>query len=213
MKSDVMNMNGEVVSERELAPELFETVVRVTLLQQALVRQQANARQGNHKTKTRSEVRGGGRKPWRQKGTGRARQGTIRAPHWVGGGTVFGPVPRSYRQKMPRRMRRAAIRSALSSQAREGEGGILLLDKLELPEGKTRQLQQVLTALGVNGKRTLLVCTDPKAGVVRAARNLPRLTTLHYAYLNVRDLLQSDVVIITLDALQGIEDWLGGDAA
>ena len=211
MKSDVMNMNGEVVNEAELAPELFETVVRATLLQQALVRQLANARQGNHKTKTRSEVRGGGRKPWRQKGTGRARQGTIRAPHWVGGGTVFGPTPRSYRQKMPKRMRRAAIRSALSAQAREG--GILLLDSLELPEGKTRQMQQVLTALGVNDKRTLLVCADPKAGIVQAARNLPRLATLHYAYLNVRDLLQSDVVIITLDALQGIEDWLGGDAA
>ena len=99
MKSEVLNMSGEVVSEAELAPELFEAVVRVTLLQQALVRQLANARQGNHKTKSRSEVRGGGRKPWRQKGTGRARQGTIRAPHWVGGGTVFGPTPRSYNQR------------------------------------------------------------------------------------------------------------------
>ncbi len=206
-----MNMSGEVVREAELAPALFETVVRVTLLQQALVRQQANARQGTHKTKTRSEVRGGGRKPWRQKGTGRARQGSIRAPHWVGGGTVFGPVPRSYRQKMPRRMRRAAVRSALSAQAREG--GIRLLDSLELPEGKTRQLQQVLTAWGVHGQRVLLVYAEKPEGVMRAARNLPRLTTLHYAYLNVRDLLQSDVVILTLDALQGIEDWLGDDAA
>ncbi len=211
MKSDVVNMNGDVVSEVELAPALFETVVRVTLLQQALVRQRANARQGNHKTKTRSEVRGGGRKPWRQKGTGRARQGTIRAPHWVGGGTVFGPVPRSYRQKMPKRMRRAAVRSALSAQAREGR--IRLLDRLELPEGKTRRMQQVLTAWGVQDQRTLLVYADKKAGVVQAARNLPRLTPLHYAYLNVRDLLQSDVVIITLDALQGMEDWLGEDAA
>ncbi len=211
MKADVMNMRGEVVREAELAPALFETVVRVTLLQQALVRQQANARQGTHKTKTRSEVRGGGRKPWRQKGTGRARQGSIRAPHWVGGGTVFGPVPRSYRQKMPRRMRRAAVRSALSAQAREG--GIRLLDSLELPEGKTRQMQQVLTAWGVHGQRVLLVYAEKPEGVMRAAQNLPRLTTLHYAYLNVRDLLQSDVVILTLDALQGIEDWLGDDAA
>lgn len=211
MKSDVVNMNGDVVSEAELAPALFETVVRVTLLQQALVRQRANARQGNHKTKTRSEVRGGGRKPWRQKGTGRARQGTIRAPHWVGGGTVFGPVPRSYRQKMPKRMRRAAVRSALSAQAREGR--IRLLDRLELPDGKTGRMQQVLTAWGVHDQRTLLVYADKKTGVVRAARNLPQLTTLHYAYLNVRDLLQSDVVIITLDALRGIEDWLGEDAA
>ncbi len=211
MKSNVVNMQGEVVSEAELAPALFETVVRTTLLQQALVRQLANARQGTHKTKTRSEVRGGGRKPWRQKGTGRARQGTIRAPHWVGGGTVFGPTPRSYRQKMPKRMRRAAVRCALSSQARDG--GILLLDSLELPEGKTRQMRQVLTDLGVNGKRTLLVYADKKAEVVQAAQNLPRLALLNYAYLNVRDLLQSDVVIITLDALRGIEDWLGEDAA
>ncbi len=207
MKSDVLNMSGEVVSEAELAPELFEAVVRVTLLQQALVRQLANARQGNHKTKTRSEVRGGGRKPWRQKGTGRARQGTIRAPQWVGGGTVFGPTPRSYAQRMPKRMRRAAVRSALSSQAQEG--GIMLLDNLEMPGGKTRQMQQMLAALGVSEKRALLVCADKKEEVVRAAQNLPRITTLHFAYLNVRDLLQSDVIVITLDALQGIENWLG----
>lgn len=211
MKVNVLNINGEVVSEAELAPDLFETVVRTTLLQQALVRQLANARQGNHKTKTRSEVRGGGRKPWRQKGTGRARQGTIRAPHWVGGGTVFGPTPRSYQQKMPKRMRRAALRSALSSQAREG--GILVLDSLNLADGKTRQMQQVLTALGVNDKRTLLVYADKKEEIVRAAQNLPRLKILNFAYLNVRDLLQSDVVVITLDALEGIENWLGEVAA
>lgn len=207
MKVDVLNMGGDVVGEAELAADLFDTVVRVTLLQQALVRQLANARQGNHKTKTRSEVRGGGRKPWRQKGTGRARQGTIRAPQWVGGGTVFGPTPRSYKQKMPKRMRRAALRSALSSQAREG--GILLLDSLNLKEGKTRQMQQMLTSLGVNDQRTLLVYADKKAEVVRAAQNLPRLTTLNFAYLNVRDLLRSDVVVITLEALKGIESWLG----
>ncbi len=210
MKSEVLNMSGEVVSEAELAPELFEAVVRVTLLQQALVRQLANARQGNHKTKNRSEVRGGGRKPWRQKGTGRARQGTIRAPQWVGGGTVFGPTPRSYNQKMPKRMRRAAVRSALSSQAREG--GIMLLDSLEMPGGKTRQMQQMLASLGVSEKRALLVYADKKEEVVRAAQNLPRVTTLQFAYLNVRDLLQSDVIVITLAALQGIENWLGEES-
>lgn len=211
MKSNVLNMSGEVVSETELAPELFETVVRTTLLKQALVRQLANARQGNHKTKTRSEVRGGGRKPWRQKGTGRARQGTIRAPHWVGGGTVFGPTPRSYRQKMPRRMRRMAVRSALSAQAREGR--ILVLDELNLPEAKTRLMAQALTALGVQGKRTLLVYKEKHDAAARAASNLPRLKLLNWAYLNVRDLLYSDAVIITLEALSALEDWLGDEVA
>lgn len=206
MKANVINAAGEVVGESELAPSVFEAPISRPLMQQALVRQLANARRGTHKTKTRGEVKGGGRKPWRQKGTGRARQGTIRAPQWVGGGTVFGPAPRSYAQRMPKRMRRAALRSALSVKATDG--AVIVLDKLELPAAKTRHARQMLAALGLEGQRLLIAYADKNDAALRATRNLDQICALSYRYLNVRDVLQCHALVLTVDALRGVETWL-----
>lgn len=206
MKTNVINAVGEIVGESELAASVFEAPISRPLMQQALVRQLANARRGTHKTKTRGEVKGGGRKPWRQKGTGRARQGTIRAPQWVGGGTVFGPTPRSYAQRMPKRMRRAALRSALSVKATDG--AVIVLDQLEWPEAKTRHARRLLAALGLEGQRLLLAYADPNEEALRATRNLGQVCALPYPYLNVRDVLQCNALILTVDALRGVEAWL-----
>lgn len=206
MKTNVINAVGEIVGESELAASVFEAPISRSLMQQALVRQLANARRGTHKTKTRGEVKGGGRKPWRQKGTGRARQGTIRAPQWIGGGTVFGPTPRSYAQRMPKRMRRAALRSALSVKATDG--AVIVLDQLEWPEAKTRHARRLLSALGLEGQRLLLAYADPNEEALRATRNLGQVCALPYPYLNVRDVLQCNALILTVDALRGVEAWL-----
>ena len=175
-------------------------------MHQALVRQLANARLGTHKTKGRSEVRGGGRKPWRQKGTGRARQGSIRSPQWRGGGTVFGPVPRSYRQKMPRKMRRQALRSALSVKAADSQ--LVFLSALELEAPKTKEISAILGNLGVEGSALILLPERDEA-VLRAVRNLPNVRTLVAQYLNVRDLLKFDTILVPLSALEVIEGFLG----
>ena len=158
MRVPVWNMEGQQVGEVELRPEVFEAPVHIPLMHQALVRQLANARLGTHKTKTRGEVHYSGRKMWPQKHTGRARQGDRGAPHWYHGGVVFGPRPRSYEQKMPKKMRRAALRSALSAKAREGQ--ILVLDRLELSEPRTRLMKEVLERLPV-GKSALILLAGP----------------------------------------------------
>lgn len=211
MKTNVVNAAGEVVGELELASAVFEADVNRGLMHQALLRQLANARLGTHKVKTRSEVQGGGRKPWRQKGTGRARQGTIRAPNWVGGGTVFGPTPRSYVQAMPKRMRRAAVRSALS--ARAAAGAIRIVDEFALSQAKTRAAQDMLTALGIQDQRVLIVYAVRNEAAMRATRNLPQVTLLHYMYANVRDVMQCDVMLLSQDAVAGLESWLDEGAA
>jgi large subunit ribosomal protein L4 len=146
MQVPVYNIQGEQVSEAELRDDIFAVRVNEALMHQALVRQLANARLGTHKAKTRGEISGGGRKPWRQKGTGRARQGSIRAPHWRGGGTVFGPAPRSYEQKMPRKMRRQALRSALSVKASASQ--VKVLDAFEMSEPRTKEVVRILEGLG-----------------------------------------------------------------
>ncbi len=210
MKTNVVNATGQVVGELELASAVFEADINRGLMHQALLRQLANARLGTHKVKTRSEVRGGGRKPWRQKGTGRARQGTIRAPNWVGGGTVFGPTPRSYVQAMPKRMRRAAVRSALSAQA--AAGAVRVLEEFALPQPKTRAARDLLAALGIQEQRVLIVYATRNEEAMRAVRNLPQVTLLHYMYANVRDVLQCDVMLVSQDALAGLEAWLGEEA-
>jgi len=166
----------------------------------------ANARLGTHKTKTRGEVSGGGRKPWRQKGTGRARHGSIRAPQWRGGGTVFGPRPRSYRQKMPKKMRHLAYKSALSVKAKEGQ--IIVLDKLEMPEPKTKAMAALLDALAVDSS-ALILLPERNENVEKSARNLPGVKTLRAQYLNVRDLLGYDYLVMPLGALEVIESILG----
>lgn len=205
MRVPVWNMEGQQVGEVELRPEVFEAPVHIPLMHQALVRQLANARLGTHKTKTRGEVHYSGRKMWPQKHTGRARQGDRGAPHWYHGGVVFGPRPRSYEQKMPKKMRRAALRSALSAKAREGQ--ILVLDRLELSEPRTRLMKEVLERLPV-GKSALILLAGPNENVKRAVRNLPNVAYLHAMCLNIRDLFKYETLIIPRDALAVIEDWL-----
>lgn len=206
MEVPVHNVAGETVDHIELRDDIFGLPPHETVMYQALVRQLANARRGTHKAKTRNEVRGGGRKPWRQKGTGRARQGSIRAPQWRGGGTVFGPTPRSYRQKMPRKMRRLALKSALSVKAADAR--IVVLDALEMDEPKTKGMLYVLDDLGIDSS-ALILLSDRDDTVELSARNIPDVKTLRASYLNVRDLLVYDYVIMPLGALQVIEGVLG----
>jgi large subunit ribosomal protein L4 len=206
MQVPVYNIQGEQVSETELRDDIFAVPVNQALMHQALVRQLANARLGTHQTKTRGEVRGGGRKPWRQKGTGRARQGSIRAPHWRGGGTVFGPTARSYKQKMPRKMRRQALRSALSVKVSESQ--VKVLDAFEMGEPKTKELLRILEGLGV-GSSVLILLPQSDQAVLRSVHNLPKVRTLVAQYLNVRDLLQYDHILMPLASLEVIEGILG----
>lgn len=207
MQLPVLNMAGEQVGEVELSDAIFATQINQGLMHQALVRQQANARAGTHKTKTRSEVRGGGRKPWRQKGTGRARQGSIRAPQWVGGGTVFGPQPRSYAQKMPQKMRHAALRSALSAKA--GSSQIVVVDELAMAAPKTKEMVKALNALGLAGKSALVLIAEKNEAVEASARNLPKVKMLLSSYLNIQDLLGYDVLVLSKAAVDHIHTWLG----
>mgnify|MGYP003574365952 FL=1 len=209
MNVDVFNMKGKKVDAVELPAEIFEVPVNVDLMHQAYIRQMANARLGTHSTKTRSEVRGGGRKPWRQKGTGRARQGSIRSAQWVGGGKIHTPKPRSYSKKMPRKMRQAALRSALSSKAAAAE--VVVLDELTLPETKTRLMAEAIERL-VGDASALIIIPEKSSTfdvVEISTRNLPEAKTLMVNYLNVRDLLGYDKVILPLQALDMISDHLG----
>jgi large subunit ribosomal protein L4 len=206
MQVSLMNMMGETVGEVELLDSIFAAPVNKPLMHQALTRQLANARLGTHKTKGRSEVAGGGRKPWRQKGTGRARQGSTRAAQWRGGGIIFGPTPRSYEQHMPRRMRRAAVCSALSAKAADEK--IRVLDDLSLSEPKTREMAQILDRLAADST-VLILMRGSDWAVERSARNLPGVKLLRASYLNVRDLLTYDYLVIPQGALTVIEEMLG----
>jgi large subunit ribosomal protein L4 len=208
MKVDVFNMKGEKVKSVELPAEIFEAPVNVDLMHQAYVQQMANARLGTHKTKVRGEVAGGGKKPWKQKGTGRARQGSTRAAQWVGGGKIFTPRPRKYTQHMPKQMRRAALRSALSAKA--AEAGLVLVDELVLEEPKTRLMAQALTLLV--GDATALVIIPEKDDnyemVARSTNNLPDTKLLLVNYLNIRDILGYDKLVLPLKALDVLKSNL-----
>jgi len=206
MQVPVYNMAGEKVNEIELPADIFEVPVHEAVMHQAVLRQLANARLGTSNTKTRGEVSGGGRKPWRQKGTGRARQGSIRAPQWKGGGVVFGPHPRSYRQKMPKKMRQLALKSALSSKASAGQ--IVLVDALEMNAPKTKEFGAVLGNLSVNSS-ALVLLPEQNPNVERSARNLPGVKTLRVNCLNVIDLLNHDYLLMPLAALDVIENTWG----
>ncbi len=206
MQVPVYNIQGEQVSEVELRDDIFAAPINEAIMHQALLRQLANARQGTHKAKTRGEVRGGGRKPWRQKGTGRARQGTIRAPHWRGGGVVFGPTPRSYEQKMPRKMRRQALRSALSAKASEAQ--LRVLDALQMDAPRTKEMISILKGLGMDSS-VLILLPQSDDVILRSVRNLPKVRTLVAQYLNVRDLLKYDYILMPLASLEVIEGILG----
>jgi large subunit ribosomal protein L4 len=207
----VKDMTGKETGQIEVSDVVFGAPVNKPLMHQALVRQLSNARLGTHDTKSRGEVRGGGRKPWKQKGTGRARQGSTRASQWVGGGIAFGPTPRTYVKAMPKKMHRAALRSALSVKASAGQ--IVVLDGLNLSEAKTKLAVQMFKALGVNEQNVLFVVADRNDNVDRSVRNLPTVKLLQPGYLNVRDLLGYDVLVMAKDAVEVVESWLGGEAA
>lgn len=211
MQLPVKNMTGQEVGVVELNDAVFAAPVNSSLMHQALVRQLANARQGTHKTKERGEVEGGGKKPWRQKGTGRARQGSTRAPNFIGGGTVFGPKPHKYTQSLPKKMHRAALRSALSVKADAGQ--IVVVDSVASDEYKTKVVTGMLKSLGLTDQRVLMVLNEKVDTVWRSAGNVPSLTTLLSGYINVRDLLGHDVVLLSSDAVKQIEQWLADDYA
>jgi large subunit ribosomal protein L4 len=202
--ANVVDQTGASTGTVEL-PDLFETPVHKAVMHQALLRQLANARQGTHDTKNRSEVRGGGRKPYRQKGTGRARQGSIRAPHYAGGGVVFGPTPRSYAQDMPRKQRRLALRSALAVKAQEG--AITVLENFELEAPRTRAVTDLLRTIEA-GRRVLVVLGSHNEVLEKSARNLPEVRVILAANLSVRDLLLGDTVVMTRDALEHVQEVL-----
>jgi large subunit ribosomal protein L4 len=206
MQVVIRNMAGEQVDEWELSAEIFEAPINTDLMHQALVRQLANARQGTHKAKSRSEINRSKSKWYRQKGTGRARHGSRNAPIFIGGGVAHGPTPRSYRKKMPRKMRRAALRSALSVKAAESQ--IVLLDALQMEQAKTRDFVNILDALDVSGS-TLVLLAEKSEAIEKSVRNLPAVKTLRASYLNVRDLLRYDTVVIPLDSLGVIQTILG----
>jgi large subunit ribosomal protein L4 len=205
MNVDVYDLNGAVVGTAELDDTVWGIEPNVAVMHQALLRQQANARLGTHDTKTRGEVRGGGRKPWRQKGTGRARQGSIRAPQWAGGGVVWGPHPRSYKQDMPRKMRRLAVRSALSAKVRDER--LTVIDGLDGVEPRTKAMKAVLAALPAS--RSFLIVTPGRVEAVRrGAGNLPETLTIQAPYLNVRDVLKYDRLLVMREAIPVIEGIL-----
>jgi len=204
-QANVVDQTGAVTGTLDLAPEVFEVTVNQSVMHQALLRQLANGRQGTHDTKNRSEVRGGGRKPYRQKGTGRARQGSIRAVQWRGGGIIFGPTPRSYEQDMPRKQRRLALRSALSAKAAAGE--LTVLEGFELEAPQTRALVDLLGSLNA-GRRVLLVLGSHNEVLERSARNIPYVQVILASNLNVRDLLVAETVLITRDAVDHVTEVL-----
>ena len=193
-------------STLELKPDVFGVEVRVPLLHQAVTRELAARRAGTHDTRGRSEVSGGGRKPWKQKGTGRARQGSIRATQWKGGGKPFGPTPRSYEQDMPREMRREALRAAVA--ARIADGSLKVADGLGAPDGKTKSLVARLTELGVTEQPTLLVVARLEATLMRAGRNVPWLTVEAPSQVSVYQLLRARQILFERAALLALEEAL-----
>lgn len=204
-KVTVFNVSGSQVGELELADSVFGIQPNAHVMHSAVVLQQAAERQGTHKTKGRSEVRGGGRKPWKQKGTGRARQGSIRSPQWVGGGTVFGPTPRSYGFKLPKKVRRLAIKSALSSKVIAEN--IIVLDQLTFAAPKTKEFVSVLNNLKVD-RKALVVTANYEDNVALSARNIPGVKFVAADGINVRDVLVYDKLIITKEAVEKVQEVL-----
>ncbi|WP_372008887.1 50S ribosomal protein L4 [Paenibacillus chitinolyticus] len=204
-KVALYNVSGTQVGEVELSDVVFGIEPHVHSLHEAVLLQQASVRQGTHKVKGRSEVRGGGRKPWKQKGTGRARQGSIRAPQWKGGGVVFGPTPRSYGYKLPKKVRRLAIKSALSSKVIDND--IIVLDQLQMNAPKTKEFVAILKNLNVE-RKALVVAASYEDSVALSARNIPGVKFVVADGINVLDVMVHDKLIITKDAVQKVEEVL-----
>ncbi|MBU5267633.1 50S ribosomal protein L4 [Virgibacillus proomii] len=198
-KVALFKQDGAQAGEMELNDSVFGIEPNTHVLHEAVVMQRSSMRQGTHAVKNRSEVSGGGRKPWRQKGTGRARQGSIRSPQWVGGGTVFGPTPRSYSYKLPKKVRRLALKSALSSKLKENN--LVVLESLTFDEPKTKEAVKMLEALKIDTK-ALIVVTEKDDTVIRSTNNLQTVTVITVEEINVLDLLGHDKLILTKDAAE-----------
>lgn len=204
-KVALYNVNGKQVGDIDLKDEIFGAEINESALHDVVVMQLANRRQGNADTKTRAEVSGGGKKPWRQKGTGRARAGTTRSPLWRTGGIVFGPHPRSYNYTMPKKIKRAAIKSALSSKVLNGN--IIVLEELSLQQPKTKEMVDILNNLKID-KKALVVTAGVEPNVIKSARNIPGVTPTFASGLNVFDILNHDKLVITRDAVSKVEEVL-----
>ena len=205
-KVSVLSQTGASVGEIELNDAIFGIEPNEAVLFDAVIAQRASLRQGNHKVKNRSEVAGGGRKPWRQKGTGRARQGSIRSPQWRGGGIVFGPTPRSYSYKLPKKVRRLALKSALSAKVLEQK--VVVLDALTFEAPKTKAFVEVLKALSIESK-ALFVTAELEENVVKSASNIQGVTVVSATGINVLDLVGHDTVVFTKAAVEKVEEVLG----
>ena len=206
-KVSVLSQTGASVGEIELNDTIFGIEPNEAVLFDAVVAQRASLRQGNHKVKNRSEVAGGGRKPWRQKGTGRARQGSIRSPQWRGGGVVFGPTPRGYAYKLPKKVRRLAIKSVLS--AKVNEENIIVLDALSFDAPKTKEFTAVLKGLNTESKKALIVTADVDENVALSGRNIPGITVVDANSINVLEVVGHEKLIMTKAAVEKIEEVLG----
>ena len=202
-KVDVYNMQGKKVSDVELSEAVFGIEPNENIVHSALVNYLANQRQGTQSTKTRAEVNGGGRKPWRQKGTGRARQGSIRAPQWIKGGIALGPKPRSYSYRINKKEKQLAIRSLLSAKVLDNE--LTVVDKLEVEEAKTKVMAKALTDLKVEGK-TLIILADRNDNVLRSSRNIEGVKTIELNTINVFDLLNCNKLVLPLDTVKKLEE-------
>ena len=198
----VFNMSGSEVGSIELNDSIFAVEVNTHVMHQAVVQYLANKRQGTQSALTRAEVRGGGRKPWRQKGTGRARQGSTRSPQWTGGGVVFAPKPRDYSFKLNKKAKRLALKSALTNKVNDGK--FVVVDEINLPEMKTKEMVKVLNNLNVN--KSLVVLEDANEKAVVAARNIPTVKTASVSTINVYDILKYDSVVVTKAAVEKIEE-------
>lgn len=209
MELPVYNLAGEVVDKIELRDDVFAVPMNPGLVHQEMVRQLANRRVGLAQTKTRGQVSGGGRKPYRQKGTGRARQGTIRAPHFRGGGIVFGPHPRSYRQDMPKKARRLAFKCVLAAKAQDNQ--LVLVDELRMAEPKTKEMVAILGRLPVR-RSVLIALPQPDETVQKSARNIPDVETVVADSVNIIDLLRHEYVVMPVEAARKLEDRLASQA-
>jgi large subunit ribosomal protein L4 len=202
----VFNIEGKQVGQLDLSDRVFAAEINPHLMHEAVTMYLARQRVGTAATKTRTMVRGGGRKPWRQKGTGRARQGSIRAPQWKGGGVVFGPLPRDYSYSMPKKARRAALRSALSAKTQNQ--GIIVLENWQVDAPKTKHVVEVLKNLSVAGKKILIVTGDSDILLYKSARNIPSVGTIAAQDLNTYEVLKNDILVMTKDAVAKVEEVL-----
>ncbi len=204
-KVAVFNIEGKQIGDMELNEAIFAAKINEALMHQVIVNQLANRRQGTVATKTRALVRGGGRKPWRQKGTGRARVGSIRSPLWVGGGVTFGPTPRDFSYRIPKKARRAALRSALSAKVRDGN--FIVVDQLVMDQPKTKKMMEILTALSA-GSKPLVVIGEWDTNIHLATRNMPNTLLSKSSGVNVYDVLNHDKIVITKEAVAKLEEVL-----